>query len=55
MKRVLLLVILMVSLVQLDWEGDRIYLLSSFTALLLVVWMELSRHRRVPRATKDVA
>ena len=54
MKRVSLLVFLIVSLVQFDWERDRIYLLSSLAALLLVLWMELSRRRKLTRATKDV-
>ena len=54
MKRVPLLVFLIVSLVQLGWERDRIYLLSSLAALLLVFWMELSRRRKLPRTTKDV-
>lgn len=45
MKRVLLLVFLIVSLVQLDWERNQIYLLSSFAALLLMLWTELSRRR----------
>jgi hypothetical protein len=46
MKRVLLLVLLIVSLVELDWERDRIYLLSSLASLVLVVWSELVRRRR---------
>ena len=54
MKRVLLLVFLIVSLVQLDWERNRIYLWSSFAALLLMLWTELSRRRKVPRASNDV-
>lgn len=54
MKRVLLLVFLIVSLVQLDWERDRIYLLSSFAALLLMLWTEWSRRRKVTRASNDV-
>ena len=54
MKRVLLLVCLIVSLVQLDWERDRIYLMSSIAALFLVLWMELSRRRKLSRATKDL-
>lgn len=36
MRRVLLLVCLIVSLVELDWERQRIYLLSSAASLLLV-------------------
>jgi hypothetical protein len=43
MKRVLLLTLLIVSLVELDWERDRIYLLFSFASLVLVVWNELVR------------
>jgi len=54
MKRVLLLIFLIVSLVQLDWERNRIYLWSSFAALLLMLWTELSRRRKVPRASNDV-
>jgi hypothetical protein len=45
MKRVLLLVLLIVSLVELDWERDRIYLLSSLASLVLVVWSEVVRRR----------
>lgn len=41
MKRVLLLVCLIVSLVELDWERYRIYLLSSLACLVLVVWTEV--------------
>lgn len=51
MKRVLLLVLLIVSLVELDWERDRIYLLSSLASLSLVVWTELLRRRKVQKAT----
>lgn len=47
MKRVLLLVCLIVSLVELDWERYRIYLLSSIASLLFVVGGELTRCRRV--------
>jgi hypothetical protein len=45
MKRVLLLVLLIVSVVQLDWERDRIYLLSALASLVLVVWSEMVRRR----------
>src|SRR5579859_1853227 len=51
MKRVLLLVLLIVSLVELDWERSRIYFLSSLAALVLVVWSEILRCR----ATKGFA
>jgi|SRR5579862_181624 len=43
MKRVLLLVCLIVSLVELDWERYRIYLLSSLACLVLLVWTEVVR------------
>ena len=46
MKRVLLLVCLIVSLVELDWERYRIYLLSSIASLLFVLGSELTRRRR---------
>lgn len=49
MKRVLLLVCLIVSLVELDWERDRIYLLSSTASLLLVLYSELMGRRKVQR------
>jgi len=45
MRRVLLLVCLIVSLVELDWERYRIYLLSSLACLVLVVWTEVVRRR----------
>jgi len=41
MRRVLLLVCLIVSVVELDWERQRIYLLSSIASLLLVFYSEL--------------
>ena len=47
MKRVLLLVWLIVSLVELDWERYRICLLSSLASLLFVLSSELMRRRRV--------
>jgi hypothetical protein len=37
----------MVSLVELDWERERIYLLSSIASLLLVFHGELMRRRKV--------
>jgi len=46
MKRVLLLVLLIVSLVELDWERSRIYLLSAIVSMLLVVRSELVRRRK---------
>jgi len=49
MKRVLLLVLLIVSLVELDWERNRIYLLSSLASIALVVWSELVRRRTAER------
>ena len=51
LKRVLLLVCLIVSLVELDWERDRIYLLSSIASLLLVFYSELMRRRQSPKST----
>jgi hypothetical protein len=50
MKRVLLLVCLIVSLVQLDWERDRVYLLSTIASLLLIVSSELMRRQKVQKA-----
>jgi len=49
MKRVLLLVCLMVSVVELDWERERIYLLSAVASLLLVLYGEVMRSRKVQR------
>ena len=51
MRRVLLLVCLIVSMVELDWERDRVYFLSSLASLLLVVWTELLRLRKAQTAT----
>jgi hypothetical protein len=42
LKRVLLLVCLIVSLVELDWERYRIYLLCSIASLLFVLGTELT-------------
>jgi hypothetical protein len=47
MKRVLLLVWLIVSLVELDWERYPICLWSSIVSLLFVLSSELARFRRV--------
>jgi hypothetical protein len=59
MKRVFLLILLIVSLVELDWERGRIYLLSSLASLVLVVWSELARRRtaekRINRAALPTA
>lgn len=46
MKRVLLLAWLITSLVELDLEGGRIYLLSSTASLLLILCGELLRRRK---------
>lgn len=46
MRRVLLLVCLIVSVVELDWERQRIYLLSSAASLLLVLYGELMPRRK---------
>jgi hypothetical protein len=54
LKRVLLLACLIVSLVQLDWERDRIYLLFAIASLLLVFYSELMprpQAQRVPIKT----
>lgn len=50
-QRVLLLVLFIVSLVGLDWERDRVYLLLSLASLSLVVWTELLRRRKIQKAT----
>jgi hypothetical protein len=55
MKRVLLLACLIVSLVELDWERYRIYLLSSIVSLLFVVGSELTRRPRVQRVATERA
>jgi hypothetical protein len=55
MKRVLLLVCLIVSLVELDWERYRIYLLSSIASLLFVLGSELTRRRRDQQAATERA
>jgi hypothetical protein len=51
--RVMMLVCLIVSVVELDWERDRIYLVSSLASLVLVVWSERLR-RRKQKATAAV-
>ena len=53
-KRVLLLVCLIVSLVELDWERYRIYLLSSLACLVLVLWTEVVRPRAAETITPEV-
>jgi hypothetical protein len=55
MKRVLLLVCLIVSLVELDWERHRIYLLSSIVSLLFVLSSELAQRRRVQQVATHQA
>jgi hypothetical protein len=55
MKRVLLLVCLIVSLVELDWERYRIYLLSSIASLLFVLGSELTQRRRVQQVATERA
>ena len=55
MKRVLLLVWLIVSLVELDWERYRICLLSSIASLLFVLSSELTRRRRGQQAATERA
>lgn len=53
MKRVVLLVCLIVSVVELDWERQRIYLLSSVASLLLVLYGELMPRRKVQRVATE--
>src|SRR5579863_5692798 len=55
MRRILLLVCLIVSVVELDWERQRIYLLSSAASLLLVFYGELVRRRKVQRVPTERA
>lgn len=55
MRRVLLLVCLIVSVVELDWERERVYLLSSIASLLLVFYGELMRRRKVQRVAAERA
>ena len=55
MKRVLFLVCLIVSLVELDWERYRIYLLSSTASFLFVMGSELTRRRRVQQVATERA
>ena len=55
MKRVLLLVCLIVSLVELDWERYRIYLLSSIASFLFVLGSELTRRRRIQKVATERA
>ena len=53
MKRVMLFVFLIVSLVELDLERYRLYLLCSIASLLLVFGSELERHRKIQKATTE--
>lgn len=53
MKRVLLLVCLIVSVVQLDWEREQIYVWSSGASLLLIFYGELMRRRNAQRTAKE--
>lgn len=53
MRRVLLLVCLFVSVVELDWEREPIYWFSSTASLLLVLYGELMRRRKVQRVTSE--
>jgi hypothetical protein len=53
MRRVLLLVCLIVSVVELDWERQRIYLLSSAASLLLVLYVELMPRRKVQKVPTE--
>jgi uncharacterized protein (DUF58 family) len=53
MRRILLLVCLIVSVVELDWERQRIYLLSSAASLLLLLYGELMRRRKIQRVPTE--
>jgi hypothetical protein len=55
MKRVLLLACLIVSLVELDWERYRIFLLSSIASFLFVLGSELARRPRVQQVATERA
>jgi len=55
MKRVLLLVCLIVSLVELDWERYRIYLLSSIVSFLFVLGSQLTQRRRIQQVATERA
>jgi hypothetical protein len=56
MKRVLLLVFLMVSLVELDLERYRIYLVCSAAALASLLWNVLmSRHRKAQKTPEALS
>jgi hypothetical protein len=55
MKRVLSLVCLIVSLVELDWERYRMFLLSSIASLLFVLGSELTGRRRVQQIAPERA
>jgi hypothetical protein len=55
MKRVLLLACLIVSLVELDWERYRIFLLSSIASFLFVLGSELTQRRRVQQVATERA
>ena len=52
-KRIMLLVFLIVSLVELNLEPCRLYLLCSIASLLLVFGNELKRHRKVQKGTTE--
>lgn len=49
-KRVLLFVLLIVSVVELDWERVRIYFFSSLASILLLLWTERSARRKLQKA-----
>lgn len=51
MRRVLLLVCLIVSVVELDWERDRIYLLSSIASLLLFLYQRTDESSQSPKSS----
>jgi hypothetical protein len=55
MKRILLLACLIVSLVELDWERYRIFLLCSIASFLFVLGSELTQRRRVQRVATERA
>lgn len=51
MMRVLLLVCLIVSLVELDWERDGIFWMSSLASFLFILWTELLSRRKAQQLT----
>lgn len=54
-KRVLLLVLLIVSVVELDWERVPIYFYSSLASIFLILWTELFARRKIQNAANRAA